>query len=65
MNGNGVSKKVTILMLAINSVVGLAGSAEDKWPYAIVVGVMFIAYVTIRAFTERNTSGKEIETPVR
>ena len=57
MNGDGVSKKVCILMLAINSVVGLAGSAEDKWPYAIVVGVMFIAYITVRAFTERKKNG--------
>ncbi len=59
MNDNGVSKKVCILMLAINSIVGLAGSAEDKWPYAIVVGVMFIAYVIVRAFSERKQSGKE------
>ncbi len=59
MNGNGISKKVTILIVTVNSVIGLAANAENKLPYAILIGVMFCVYVIIRAFTERKKNGND------
>ena len=62
MNGNGVSKKVTVFMLVVNSIIGFAANAPNKLPYAILIVVVFVVYLLIRAFTERKKNGKENST---
>ena len=52
MTENGVSKKLTVVILSINSVVGLASTAENKWPYAIVIGAICVIFWAVQGFMD-------------
>ncbi len=47
---NGVSKKFCILALVLGQISALAGSTDDKFPYAILVVVCFVSYLLVRFF---------------
>ncbi len=49
---NGVSKKLCCTAAGIVAVVQLADGAADKWPYAIVIGVMCIVYKIVQAIAD-------------
>ncbi len=42
---NGVSKKLCVITNCISGVLGLAANAENKLPYAIVVGSVVVFYM--------------------
>jgi len=49
---NGVSKKLFITVVAIQAVVGLSDGADDKWPYALVIGGIFFIYKITQGFLD-------------
>ncbi len=49
---NGVSKKLCITAISITAIVQLADGAEDKWPYAIVIGCICIAYKLVQGWID-------------
>lgn len=44
MDNNGMSKKVTVVMLVITSITGMADDVT-KWPFAVVVASVGVAYI--------------------
>lgn len=49
---NGVSKKLCITAVGIAVVTQLAAGAEDKLPYAIVIGCMCITYKLVQGWID-------------
>ncbi len=49
---NGVSKKLCITAAGIVAITQLADGAENKWPYAVVIGVMCVAYKMIQGWID-------------
>lgn len=49
---NGVSKKLCITAAGIAVVTQLATGAEDKLPYAIIIGCMCIAYKLVQGYID-------------
>lgn len=49
---NGVSKKLCITAAGILAVTELADGATEKWPYAIVIGVMCVVFKVIQGFID-------------
>jgi len=49
---NGVSKKLCITAASIIAITQLAEGAKDKWPYAIVIGCVCIAYKIVQGFID-------------
>ena len=58
---NGVSKKVCVISSCISGVLGLAANAPDKLPYAIIVGIMFVAFLVSQVFLDWSNNGKTKE----
>ena len=58
MNGNGVSKKMCIVGLSINTVGILAASNPEFIPYAIVtIGVICVVYKFVQGYIDWSKNG--------
>ena len=55
---NGVSKKLCITVAGIAAITQLSDGAPDKWPYAIVIGVMCVIYKCVQGFIDWKNNGK-------
>ena len=49
---NGVSKKLCMTAVSIAAIAQLAQSAQDKLPYAIVIGVICVVYKLVQGFID-------------
>lgn len=49
---NGVSKKLCMTAVSIAAIAQMAGDAEYKLPYAIIVGVICLVYKLIQGFID-------------
>ena len=49
---NGVSKKLCITAISIGLIMQMANGAEDKLPYAIIIGVAAIVYEAIQGWID-------------
>ncbi len=54
---NGVSKKLCITAASILAIVQLAGDAEDKWPYAVVIGCICVTYKIVQGWIDYSKKG--------
>jgi len=52
MNNNGVSKKLCITAMAMGLIMTMSDGAEDKLPYAIVIGSICIIYKIVQGFLD-------------
>ena len=60
MTDNGVSKKVCIVTLSINTIGMLAASNPQLIPYAIVtIGVICVCFKIVQGFIDWSKNGKE------
>jgi len=49
---NGVSKKLCITALSIGAIVQLSADAQDKLPYAVVIGAVCVIYKLVQGFID-------------
>ena len=55
---NGVSKKLCMTAAGIVAITQLADGATDKWPYAIVIGVICIVYKLVQGLLDWKSAEK-------
>ena len=59
MTNSGVSKKLCVASIGIFAIIDMGKDAEDKLPYAIIAGVVIIAYLVKQTILDWRSNGKE------
>ena len=54
---NGISKKLCITAMSIGLIMSMSTGAQDKLPYAIIIGVICVVYKIIQGWIDRKSNG--------
>ena len=57
MAETGISKKVFIATIGVQGIINMADGAEEKFKYAIVVGVIVIVFKVLQFLIDRKKEG--------